>query len=72
MVEVLAKAVLLHGSPRQFELLSGNGAAAIAIDRGGRVSASLGIDAYLAEPLHPVVGDPLAVRHSASCRVAAD
>jgi thiamine biosynthesis lipoprotein len=55
MAEVLAKAVLLHGAPHQFELLAGNGAAALAIDRDGSVSASLGIDAYLAEPLHPSV-----------------
>jgi thiamine biosynthesis lipoprotein len=55
MAEVLAKSVLLHGTPRQFELLGGNGAAALAIDHDGRISASLGIDAYLAEPLHPSV-----------------
>lgn len=55
VAEVLAKAVLLHGAPRQFELLTGNGAAALAIDRAGRLSASLGIDPYLAEPLHPSI-----------------
>ena len=55
MAEVLAKAILLHGTPGQFELLGGNGAAALAIDHDGRISASLGIDAYLAEPLHPSV-----------------
>ena len=55
MAEVLAKAVLLHGSPHQFDLLAGNGAAALAVDTAGRFSASLDIDTYLAEPLHPSV-----------------
>ena len=55
MAEVLAKAVLLHGTPHQFDLLAGNGAAAFAIDHSGRISATLGIDAYLAEPFHPSV-----------------
>ena len=55
MAEVLAKAVLLHGSPHQFELLAGRGAAALAVDTAGRFSASLGIDMYLAEALHPSV-----------------
>jgi thiamine biosynthesis lipoprotein len=55
MAEVLAKAVLLHGSPRPFAVLAGNGAAALAIDDEGGVSASFGIDAYLTEPLHPSV-----------------
>ena len=56
MAEVLAKAVLLHGSPRQFELLAGCGAAALAVDTDGHFSASLEAStAYLAEPLHPSV-----------------
>jgi len=55
MAEVLAKAVLLHGSPHQFDVLAGNAAAALAIDHDGFVSASLGIDAFLTDPLHPSV-----------------
>jgi thiamine biosynthesis lipoprotein len=55
MAEVLAKAVLIHGSPHQFDLLSGCGAAAFAVDRNGTCSASVEFDAYLAAPLHPSV-----------------
>jgi FAD:protein FMN transferase len=56
--EVLAKAALLHGAPLPCGLLAGNGAAALAVDRSGRVTASPGIDTYLAEPLpHTIVTD---------------
>ena len=55
MAEVLAKAVLLHGAPRHFDLLAGSGAAALAIDDHDRASATLGIDVFLAEPLHPAI-----------------
>jgi thiamine biosynthesis lipoprotein len=51
MAEVLAKTVLLRGAPNQFDLVGACAASAFAIDRTGRVSASDGIDAYLAEPL---------------------
>jgi thiamine biosynthesis lipoprotein len=51
MAEVLAKTVLLRGAPHQFDLVGACAASAFAIDRNGRVSASDGIDAYLAEPL---------------------
>ena len=51
MAEVLAKTVLLHGAPEQFDLVEACAASAFAIDHNGRVSASDGIDAYLAESL---------------------
>ena len=58
MAEVLAKAIIVRGSHRPFELLEGTGAEALAVDRDGRVSGSAAIEAYLAEPLprHPRPG----------------
>ena len=41
--EVLAKAVLLHGTPLPFDLVAAQGAAALTVDRDGRVEASPGI-----------------------------
>jgi FAD:protein FMN transferase len=51
MAEVLAKAILLHGTPGAFGLLDSSGAAAIAVDYDGRITSSPGMAAYLAEPL---------------------
>jgi thiamine biosynthesis lipoprotein len=65
MAEVLAKAVLLHGAPNRFDVLTDLGAEALAVDRGGRISASPGIDRYLAESL------PEALGHSARAGVGA-
>jgi hypothetical protein len=48
--EVLAKAVLLRGTPHHFDLLAPMGAEAIAIDDRGNVDATPGMYAYLAEP----------------------
>lgn len=60
MAEVLAKAVLLRGAPRQFDLVDACDAAAFTIDHHGRVAASRGIDAYLAEPLPHTLGRAVA------------
>jgi hypothetical protein len=60
MAEVLAKTVLLRGAPHQFDLVGASAASAFAIDRNGRISASDGIDAYLAEPLPRHFGRPVA------------
>ena len=54
--EVLAKAILLHGTPGAFDLLGTTGAAALAVDHTGRVTASPGMAAYLADPLPDRVG----------------
>ena len=48
--EVLAKAVLLRGTPHHFDLLGPMGAEAIAIDDRGNVDATPGMSAYLVEP----------------------
>ncbi len=48
--EVLAKAVLLRGTPHHFDALEETGAAALAVDRTGRVHTTPGMAAYLAEP----------------------
>jgi len=48
--EVFAKALLLQGAPVTFDL-SMVGAAALTVDRDGRVAPAPGIEAYLAEPL---------------------
>jgi FAD:protein FMN transferase len=53
--EVLAKAVLLHGTPLPFDLVAAPGAAVLTVDRDGRVEVSPGLDAYLAGPLPDVV-----------------
>lgn len=63
--EVLAKAILLRGTPGAFALLAGTGAAALTVDHDGRTSVSPGMDAYLAEPL------PADIRHHARERVGA-
>jgi thiamine biosynthesis lipoprotein len=52
--EVLAKAVLLQGTPTTFDLRAA-GATALTVDRDGRVTGSAGIGAYLAEPVPEVV-----------------
>ena len=46
--EVLAKAVLLRGSHRAFDLVDGTWAA-LAVDRGGRVTVSEGFEAFIGE-----------------------
>jgi thiamine biosynthesis lipoprotein len=45
--EVLAKAVLLRGSSRAFDVIDGIGAEALVVDDAGCVSASAGLSAYL-------------------------
>jgi thiamine biosynthesis lipoprotein len=47
LAEVLAKGVLLRGSPRPFDLVDGTGAHALVVDRHGRITASAGLPAYL-------------------------
>jgi thiamine biosynthesis lipoprotein len=65
--EVLAKALVLHGSPMPLDLVGANGAAALTVDRDGRVAASPGLATYLAEPLpDDVVTDAFNQRANAS------
>ncbi len=45
--EVLAKAILLHGTPGAFALVGNTGAAAIAVDCAGNITASSGMATYL-------------------------
>jgi FAD:protein FMN transferase len=59
--EVLAKAVLLHGTPDHFDPLVATGAEALAIDDRGRVSSTSGLAAFIAEP-----GLPVAIRGAAT------
>jgi thiamine biosynthesis lipoprotein len=47
--EVLAKAVLLEGTPHHFDLVAAMGAEAIAIDERGQVRTTAGMSAYLAD-----------------------
>ena len=47
LAEVLAKGVLLRGSPHPFDLVDGTGAHALVVDRDGRITASAGLPAYL-------------------------
>jgi FAD:protein FMN transferase len=51
--EVLAKAVLLRGTPLQFDVLDGTGAQALAIDDTGHVFTTPGMQAHLAPPALP-------------------
>lgn len=53
--EVLAKAVLLRGTPHHFDALFGTGAQALAIDGEGRILATPGMSAYLAHELPAMV-----------------
>ena len=48
--EVLAKAVLLRGTPNHFAVLEGTGAQALAIDEHGDVDTTPGMAEYLADP----------------------
>jgi thiamine biosynthesis lipoprotein len=47
--EVLAKAVLLRGGPHPFDLIEGTEAHALAVDHGGRVTATPGLAAHLGD-----------------------
>jgi FAD:protein FMN transferase len=47
--EVLAKAVLLHGSAHPFDILGGTGAQGLAVGSDGRVGWTPGLTAYLGE-----------------------
>lgn len=47
--EILAKAVLLRGTPHHFDVLAGTGAEALAIDDHGHVFTTPGMTAYLAD-----------------------
>ena len=51
--EVLAKAVLLHGTPHSFDILGGTGAEALVVDDGGRVTSTPGLQTYLGDVLLP-------------------
>jgi len=64
--EVLAKAVLLEGTPNQFDLLSTMGAEGIAIDAQGRVHATAGMSSYLADAELPTMIDARLAREEAS------
>lgn len=55
MAEVLAKAELLRGSARVFELVGGSGAEALAVTVDGRVLATPGMDRFVAPPGIPRV-----------------
>jgi thiamine biosynthesis lipoprotein len=60
--EVLAKAVLLRGTPHHFDLLGPMGAEAIAIDDRGNVDMTPGMTAYLADSDLPGTIDPAGFR----------
>lgn len=60
--EVLAKAALLQGTPHHFDLLAEMGAEGIAIDEHGRVQATAGMSAYLAEAELPTTIDECQAR----------
>jgi FAD:protein FMN transferase len=58
VAEVLAKAVLLHGTPNHFDLLATLGAEGLAIDQRGHVDATPGMSAYLGDaPLPSTIPD---------------
>ena len=57
--EVLAKAALLMGTPNHFDLLAAMGAEGIAIDTHGRIHATAGMSAYLADAALPTTIDEL-------------
>jgi FAD:protein FMN transferase len=44
--EILAKAVLLHGAPDQFELLAATGAEALTVDDHGHIATTPGMSAF--------------------------
>jgi thiamine biosynthesis lipoprotein len=64
--EVLAKAVLLHGTPHHFDILATTGAEGIAIDAHGRVHATAGMPAYLADAELPKLIDKCRAREEAA------
>jgi thiamine biosynthesis lipoprotein len=64
--EVLAKAVLLQGTPHHFDLLTTMGAEGIAIDAHGRVHATAGMSAYLADAELPTMIDACHTREQAA------
>lgn len=51
--EVLAKAVLLHGKPGHFDLLTSIGAEGLAVDEQGNVDATPGMSPYLGDTRLP-------------------
>jgi thiamine biosynthesis lipoprotein len=51
--EVLAKAVLLHGTPDHFDLLATMGAEGLAIDERGHVDATPGMAVFLGDAVLP-------------------
>ncbi len=55
MAEVLAKALVLHGTPMPYDLVVSHGAAALTIDRDGRTAASPELATYLAGALPDIV-----------------
>jgi thiamine biosynthesis lipoprotein len=50
LAEVLAKAVLLRGARRAFDLVDGTGAEALVVGRGARVMATQGFDRFTRRP----------------------
>jgi thiamine biosynthesis lipoprotein len=64
--EVLAKAVLLHGTPHHFDILVATGADGLAVDTRGRVTATPGMPAYLGDARLPSVTDDLRAREEPS------
>jgi len=59
IAEVLAKAVVLHGTPYHFDILGGTGAEAIVVDGAGEMTTSAGFAAFLGST-------PLRTRHDAA------
>jgi thiamine biosynthesis lipoprotein len=50
LAEVLAKALVLRGAPARFDDVDATGAAALAVDDDGHLTASGGMRAFVAEP----------------------
>ena len=53
---VLAKAVLLRGTPCHFDILQGIGAEGLIVDKAGRVDTTIGFRPLLEEPVAEFVG----------------
>jgi thiamine biosynthesis lipoprotein len=66
VAEVLAKAVLLHGTPNHFDLLAAMGAEGLSVDERGYVDATPGMSAYLGDGLLPPVIADRRIREDAA------
>lgn len=60
--EVLAKTVLLHGSPDPFGLIGKSGAQALSIDMAGRIEATSGFADFLGDATLPKAIEPGSLR----------